>query len=63
MPERIRSVLPNVRLIALLRDPVERTLSQYFHARRHGYEQLDLMPALEAEEQRHVRSQCSGEFS
>ena len=27
-------------------------LSQYFHARRHGYEQLDLIPALEAEEQR-----------
>ena len=26
VPERIRSVLPNVRLIALLRDPVERTL-------------------------------------
>ena len=51
-PERIRSVLPRVRLIALLRDPVERTLSQYFHARRHGYEQLDLRPALEVEEQR-----------
>ena len=52
VPERIRSSLPNVRLIALLRDPVERTLSQYFHARRHGYEQLDLMPALAAEEKR-----------
>ena len=52
VPERIRSVLPNARLIVLLRDPVERVLSQYFHARRHGYEQLDLIPALEAEEQR-----------
>ena len=52
VPERIRSVLPNVSLIALLRDPVERTLSQYFHARRHGYEQLDLIQALEAEGQR-----------
>ena len=52
VPERIRSVLPNARLIVLLRDPVERVLSQYFHARRHGYEQLDLMSALEAEEQR-----------
>ena len=52
VPERIRSALPNVKLIALLRDPVERTLSQYFHARRHGYENLDLLPALKAEEQR-----------
>ena len=49
VPERIRSILPRARLIALLRDPVDRALSQYFHARRHGYEQLDLMSALEAE--------------
>ena len=42
----------NVSLIALLRDPVERTLSQYFHARRRGYEQLDLVSALAAEEKR-----------
>ena len=52
VPERIRSIMPRVRLIALLRDPVERTLSQYFHACRQGYEQLDLLAALEAEEQR-----------
>lgn len=51
-PFRIRSVLPRVKLIALLRDPVERTLSQYFHARRHGYEQLELESALAAEEER-----------
>ena len=41
-----------MRLIALLRDPVERTLSQYFHACRNGYEQLDLISALAAEEKR-----------
>lgn len=52
VPARIRSVLPRARLVALLRDPVERTLSQYFHARRHGYEDLDLASALEAEEER-----------
>jgi len=39
-------------LIALLRDPVERTLSQYFHARRHGFEPLELQAALAAEENR-----------
>ena len=52
VPERIHSVFPKVRLIALLRDPVERVLSQYFHAVRNGYEHLDLVSALQAEEQR-----------
>lgn len=52
VPERIRLVLPRAKLIVLLRDPVERTLSQYFHARRHGYENLDLESALDAEQAR-----------
>ena len=51
-PERIHSLLPRVRLITLLRDPVERSLSQYFHARRHGFESLDLSEALASEPQR-----------
>ena len=51
-PERIHKLLPKVLLIALLRDPVERTLSQYFHARRHGFETLNLDEALAAEPQR-----------
>jgi hypothetical protein len=51
-PRRIRALLPSVRLIALLRDPVERCLSQYFHARRLGLESLDLEAALRAEPQR-----------
>lgn len=54
VPARIRSVLPRVKMIALLRDPVERTLSQYFHARRNGYEQLELEEALKAEEARTI---------
>jgi hypothetical protein len=48
-PGRIRRLLPKVRLVVLLRDPVERALSQYFHARRHGFEMLGLEAALEAE--------------
>jgi len=51
-PARVRRLLPEARLIVLLRDPVERTLSQYFHARRLGFEPLDLEEALAAEEQR-----------
>lgn len=47
--ERVASLLPQVRLIVLLRDPVERCLSQYFHSRRLGLEPLDLEAALAAE--------------
>lgn len=48
----IRRTIPEARLIVLLRDPVERTLSQYFHARRLGFESLDLEAALAAEDER-----------
>jgi len=51
-PQRIRTLLPKVRLMVLLRDPVERALSQYFHARRHGFEPLELEAALAAEPER-----------
>ena len=47
--ERIAAALPDVKLIVLLRDPVERALSQYFHSRRLGLEDLPLEQALEAE--------------
>lgn len=57
-PKRIHRILPKVRLIALLRDPVERTLSQYFHARRHGFETLDLSEALEAEPKRLAKGEA-----
>ena len=50
--ERIAIALPKVKLIVLLRDPVERTLSQYFHSKRLGLEPLDLEEALEAESKR-----------
>lgn len=35
-PERIASLLPDVRLIAMLRDPVDRAYSQYLHNVRAG---------------------------
>jgi len=47
--ERMASLLPDVKLVVLLRDPVARSLSQYFHAKRLGFEALDLPEALEAE--------------
>jgi hypothetical protein len=51
-PERVRSLLPDARLIALLRDPVERAYSQYQHEVALGREPLSFEDALEAEEER-----------
>lgn len=51
-PHSIHRTIPDARLIVLLRDPVERALSHYFHARRHGFEALELGPALAAETDR-----------
>jgi len=51
-PQRIAGLLPNVKLIALLRNPTERAISQYFHEKRLGKEPLEIEEALEAEENR-----------
>lgn len=51
-PRRIQALLPEARLILLLRDPVDRALSQYFHSRRLGLEPLSLEDALAAEPER-----------
>ena len=51
-PQRISTLLPNARCIVLLRDPVERCLSHYFHSCRLGFENLSLHDAIEAESQR-----------
>jgi hypothetical protein len=51
-PQRIRSDLPAAKLIVLLRDPVERTISHYKHEVRLGYETLPLSEALEREAER-----------
>ena len=44
--ERIRDALPGVRLIYLVRDPVERAISHYFHKRRRQLERRPLEQAL-----------------
>tara|TARA_B100001093_G_scaffold118624_1_gene111218 strand:- start:1675 stop:2424 length:750 start_codon:yes stop_codon:yes gene_type:complete len=51
-PQRIRSLLPRIRMVVLLRDPVERCLSQVFHARRLGFEPLEPEAAIDAEIER-----------
>lgn len=49
VPGRVKALLPDVRLIVLLRDPVERTVSSHQHQVRKGRETLPLMAALERE--------------
>lgn len=51
-PERASGVAPGCRLIALLRDPVDRAFSHYNHAKARGAETLDFEPALAAEPER-----------
>jgi hypothetical protein len=51
-PERIAAALPEVRLIALLRNPVDRAWSHYHHSVAHGREDLSFEDALAAEPQR-----------
>jgi len=50
--QRIHAYQPDARLIVLLRDPVQRTLSGYFHSHRLELETLDLADALMAESSR-----------
>lgn len=52
VPTRIHDLLPTAGLVVLLRDPVERCLSQIFHAHRLGFESLTPEEAIDAEEQR-----------
>jgi hypothetical protein len=50
--ERIKRVLPKVRLIAILRDPVERAWSHYWFNVRAGREWLSFDKAIESEHKR-----------
>ncbi len=51
-PERVKELVPNARLIALVRNPVDRALSHYHHEVALGREPLSFEDALAAEEQR-----------
>jgi len=50
--ERAHALLPDVKLIAVLRDPVMRTYSHWKERRREGMEPLDFVDALAAEDAR-----------
>jgi Sulfotransferase domain len=46
VPERLRDVVPQVRLIYVLRDPIDRIVSHYLHNRRLGRETRPLPVAI-----------------
>ena len=52
VPRRMRELLPDVRLIVLLRDPVRRAYSHYWHERDKGQEELSFEAAIDAEPER-----------
>lgn len=52
VPPRVASAIPDARLIAVLREPVERAWSHWRMQRARGEEPLDLAAALDAEDQR-----------
>ncbi len=52
VPARVAEMLPSARVIAMLRDPVERAWSHYRHEVDLGYETLGFDEAIDAEEER-----------
>ena len=56
VPSRMKNVLPNVKLIMILRNPVDRAYSHYHHMLKKKWETLSFEKAIEMEEER-----CAGE--
>jgi hypothetical protein len=57
VPARMHELLPDARLIVLLRDPARRAYSHYWHERDKGREDLSFEAAIDAEPQRLGRSE------
>lgn len=52
VPGRIHETLVDVKMIVLLRNPIQRAISHYFHKKRTGVETLPMMEAFQQEEKR-----------
>lgn len=52
VPKRVKETVPNVKLIMLLRNPVDRSYSQYKMEVRHGNEKLSFEEAIAKEKER-----------
>jgi len=65
VPQRAHALVPNAKLIVLLRDPVRRAYSHYWHERDKGRETLNFEDAIAAEPERIERDHArlaSGEI-
>jgi hypothetical protein len=58
--DRIHQHLPDVKLVWLLREPVARTYSHYWHSVKNGSERLSFQAAIESEEERVVKDRWRG---
>ncbi len=52
VPQRMHALLPDARMVVLLRDPARRAYSHYWHERAKGREPLDFEAAIAAEPDR-----------
>tara|TARA_B100000745_G_scaffold144352_1_gene94461 strand:- start:7404 stop:8252 length:849 start_codon:yes stop_codon:yes gene_type:complete len=55
--ERIKAFAPNAKLIYMMRDPIERTWSSYWHALRNGRKEPEFIDAISAESDHVTASQ------
>lgn len=60
IPKRIAKDLPEVKLIWLFRNPVDRAYSNYWHAVKSGFEHLSFEKALKKEKRRLIKSPWVG---
>jgi len=51
-PKRIKKLIPNIKLIVILRNPVHRSFSHYNMSVRHGDENLTFEQAIDSEDER-----------
>ncbi|MCP5028575.1 MAG: sulfotransferase domain-containing protein [Actinomycetia bacterium] len=51
-PARIAGLVPDVKLIVVLRDPVDRAISHHNHEKSRGFEDLDALAAIDEEPRR-----------
>lgn len=62
VPQRIHAANPAARFIYVLRDPVTRTYSSYWHAVRYGYKDIGISQALAQDPQFLDRSNYAGQL-
>jgi hypothetical protein len=51
-PQRMHALIPDAKLIVLLRNPADRAFSHYQHSRRYGFESLSFRDAIDQESSR-----------